>query len=95
MANKAQGEFSHAGIEKMQHFIKKPHGEVKEEKKWELVFRGHRMLKAVQDCHPAMVSEYQADSCLSCPYGTAQNPHTRWRDEGLGAPTPSVSNGSG
>jgi len=38
--------------------------------------------------HPAMLREIQTDGCLPCQHGIAQNPQTRWRCKGTGAPPP-------
>jgi len=46
MVKMAKGGFSHAAIEETQHLIKKPHPEVREEKKRGVEFPGHRKVKA-------------------------------------------------
>jgi len=38
--------------------------------------------------HPATLRENQTDGCLPCQNGTAQNPQTRLRRKGTGAPPP-------
>jgi len=84
----ARGGFSRAAIEKTQQLIKKPHAKVREEKKWGVEFPTRNKVKAAIERHPAMVRENQKDGCLPCHNGTAQNPQTRWRRKGKGAPPP-------
>jgi len=49
-------------------------------------FPGYKYVKAAMERHPAMLWENQTDGCLPCQNGTAQNPQTRWRCKGTGAP---------
>jgi len=88
MAQMAKGGFSRAAIEDTQQLIKKPRAEVREEKKQGVEFPGHRKVKAAIERHPAIVYENQTDGCLPCQNGTAKNPRTRWRREGMGTPPP-------
>jgi len=88
MANMAKEGFSRSAIEGMQHLIKKPRGEVREEKKWSVEFPGHNKVKAAIERHPAMVCKNQMDGCLSCQNGTAKYPQTCWKCNGKGAPPP-------
>jgi len=88
MAKMAKEGFSRAAIETTQHLIKKPHAEVREEKKWGVVFPRHDKVKAAIEIHPAMVRENQTDSCLPRQNGTAKNFQTCWRRNGMGAPPP-------
>ena len=46
MAKMAKGGISHAAIEETQQLIKKPHAEVREEKKRGVEFPGHNKVKA-------------------------------------------------
>jgi len=88
MAKMAKWGFSSAAIEETQQLIKKPRAEVREAKKRGVEFAGHNKLKAAIERHPAMVRENQTDGCLPCPNSTANNPQTRWRSKGQGAPPP-------
>ena len=77
-----------AAIEETQFLIKTPHAEVREEKQWGVEFPGHTNVNTAMERHPAMLQENQTDCCLRCQNGTAQNPLTRWRCKGMGAPPP-------
>jgi len=88
MAKMAKGGFSHAAIEETQYLIKKPRAEVREEMNWGVQCPGHKYVKAAMERHPAMLRENQMDGCLPSQNGTAQNPQTRWRCKGTGAPPP-------
>jgi len=88
MAKMAKGGFSRAAIEEMQQLIKKPHAEVREEKKRGVEFPGHNKVKAAIERHQAMVQENQTDGCLPCQNGTAKNRMTCWRRKRKGAPPP-------
>jgi len=86
MAKMAKGGFSRATIEETQFLIKKPQAEVREEKKRGVEFPGQQHVKAAMERHPAMLWENQMDGCLPGQNDTAQNPQTRWRRKGTGAP---------
>jgi len=88
MATMAKGGFSCAAIEEKQQLIKKPHAEVREEKKWGVEVPAHNMVKAAIERHPAMVRENQTDGCLPCENSAAKNPETCWRCKVKGAPPP-------
>ena len=88
MAKMAKGGFSRASIEGTQFLIKKPPAEVREEKKQGVECPEYKYVKAAMERHPAMLWENQTDGCLPCQNGTAQNPQTRWRRKGTGAPPP-------
>ena len=55
MAKMAKGRFSCATVEETQYLIKKPHAEVREEKKRGVEFPGHKQVKAAIERHPAML----------------------------------------
>jgi len=59
MAKMAQGGFSRAAVEETQYLIKKPHAEVREEKKVGVEFPGHNKVKAAIARHPAMLRQNQ------------------------------------
>jgi len=88
MAKMATGGLLRVAIEEMQILIKKHWAEVWEEKKLGVEFPGHENVKAAMERHLAMLWENQTDSCHLCQNGTAQNPQTRWRCKGMGAPPP-------
>ena len=88
MAKMAKGGFARAAIAETQFLIKKPPPEVREEKKRGVEFPGHTDVKAAMERHLDMIWENRTDGCLPCPNGTAQNPATRWRRKGMGAPPP-------
>jgi len=88
MAKLGKGGFSHTAIEEMQFLIKKPWAEVREEKMRGVEFPVCKMVRAAMERHPAMLRDNQMDGCLPCHNGTAQNPQTRWRRRGMGAPPP-------
>jgi len=86
MAKMAKEGFSRAAIEKTKHLIKKPRGEVRAEKKWDVELPGHTKVKAAIQRHLAMLCQNQTSCHLPCQNGTAQNPHTCWRRKGTGVP---------
>jgi len=88
MARMAKGGFCRAAIDETQFLIKTPRSEVREEKTRGFEFPGGINVKAAMERIPAMLQENQMDSCLPCQIGTAQNPQTRWRRIGRGAPQP-------
>jgi len=88
MGKMAKKGFSRAAIKKTKYLIKKPHAEVREEKKRGVEFPGHNKVKAAIQRHPAMLRQNQMSGCLPCQNGTAKNPQTRWRRKGTGAPPP-------
>ena len=88
MAKMAKGWFSRTAIEGTQQLIRKPHAEVREEKKRGVEFPGRNKVQAAIERHPAMVRENQMDGCLPCQNGTANNAQTRWRRKGKGTPPP-------
>jgi len=88
MAKMAKGGFSRAAIEEKQFLIKQPRAKVQEEKNWGVEFPGHKDVKAALERHRAMLRDNLTDGCLPCQNGTEQNPQTRWRRKGTGAPPP-------
>jgi len=88
MAKMAKGGFSRDTIEETQQENKKSRTEVREEKKWGILFPRNNKLKAAIESHPAMVRENQPDGCLPCQNGTVINPQTCWRGKGTGEPQP-------
>jgi len=88
MEKMAKGGFSRAAIEERQFLINKPHAGVREEKKRGVEIPRHTNGKAAMEWHPAMLQKDQTDGSLPCQNGTAQNPQTRWRHKGTGAPRP-------
>ena len=88
IAKMAKGGLSHTAIEETQFLIKKPWAEASQEKRWGVEFPRHDNVKAAIERHPAMVRDNQLDGCLPFQNGTAQNPPTRWRRKGTGAPSP-------
>ena len=79
MAKMAKECFSRAAIEETKYLIKKPHAEVREEKKRGVEFPGHTKVKAAIQRHPAMLRHNQTTGCLPCQNGTVKNPQTCWR----------------
>jgi len=57
MAIIAKGWFSDTAIEETPHMIKKPCTKVRDERKWGVVFPGHREVKAVIERHLAILRE--------------------------------------
>jgi len=88
MANMANGGFSRAAIEEMQHLMKKPHAEAPEEKKRGIEFPGIEMVNTATARYPAILCQNQTDGCLPCQNGTAKNPQTRWRRNGTDSSPP-------
>jgi len=88
MAKMAKEGFSRATIEEMEHLIKKPCGEFRAEKKWDVELPGQSKVRAAIQRHPAMLRQNQTSGCLPCQNGTAKNPHTRWSRKGTGASPP-------
>jgi hypothetical protein len=86
--NMAKEGFSRAAFDETEHLIKKPCAEVREEKKWGVEFPGNIQVKAVIGRHRAMHCHNQTSGCLPCQNNTTQNPQTRWRRKGTGAPPP-------
>jgi len=86
MAKMGNVGFSRAAIKETRFKIKKPQAEVREEMKWGVDFPRHNNVKAARETHPAMLRENQMDGCLPWQYGTAQNPQSHWRRNGMGAP---------
>jgi len=84
----AKGGSSHTAMEETQILMKKPRAEVWEDMMRWVLFPRNITVKAAMERHPAMPRENQSDGCLPCQYVTAQNPQTRWRRKGTGAPTP-------
>jgi len=73
MAKMAKEGFSRAAIEETKYLIKKPHAEVREEKKQGVEFPGHDKVKAAIQRHPAMLRQNQTSGCLPCQHRTAKN----------------------
>ena len=71
MARMAKGWFWRAAIEEIQYPIKKPHTEVREEKKSGVEFPCHKTVKAAIERHPAMLHHSHTPGCLPCPLGIA------------------------
>jgi len=88
MAKMAKGWFLRAAIEETQYLINKPRTEVREEKKQDVEFAGHKKVKAAIERHPAMLHQNHMPGCLLCPNGTGKNPQTRSRCKATGAPLP-------
>jgi len=88
MATMAKGGFSRTAIVETQQLTKKPRVEVREENKRDVEFRGHNLVKAAIERHPAMFRENQTDGYLHCQNGTTKNPQTCWSRKGKGAPPP-------
>jgi len=88
MAKMAKGGFSRATIEETEFLVKKPWAAVREEKEPGVAFRGHNDVNAVMERHPAMPQGHLTDGCLCFQNGSAQNPQTRCRRKGTGAPQP-------
>jgi len=88
MAKMAEGGFSCSMIEGTQYLIKQPGAKGWWEKKQAVEFPWHNDVKPAMERHPAMFGENQSDGCLRCQHGTVQNPQTRWRWKGTGAPPP-------
>jgi len=88
IAKMAKGGFSRTAIEEMQFLINTLWAKVWLEMKLGVEFPGHRNVKAAMERHSAMLRENQTDGCLPCQNATAQNPQTRWRRKGMGAPPP-------
>jgi len=91
MAKMPKQGFSRAAIEETKYGIKQPRAKVREEKKWGVEIPGHNKVKAAIQRHPAMLRQNQSSGCLPCQNGTANNPQTRWRPKGTGAPPPARS----
>jgi len=87
-AKMAKEGFSHAAIEETKYLIRKPHAEVREEKKWGVEFPAHKQVKAAIQRHPALLLQNQTAGCLACQNRTAENPQTRSRRKGTGATPP-------
>ena len=79
-----------SAIQQTKYLIKKQHAEVREEKKRGVEFPGHDKVKAAIQRHRSMLHQNQTSGCLSCQNGTANNPQTRWRRQGTGAPPPAL-----
>jgi len=72
IAKMAKGRFLRGAIEEMHYLIKKPHAEVREEKKWGVEFPVHKKVKSAIDRHPAMLCQNHTPRCLPCQNGTAK-----------------------
>jgi len=57
MAKMDKEEFSYAAIEETKYLIKKPHAEVREEKKWGVEFPCHRKVRAAMQRLPAILHQ--------------------------------------
>jgi len=88
MAKMTTGGFSRAAAEETEQLIKKPRGEVRDEKTRGVEFPGHKSVKATMEWHLAMVYKNLIAGCLPCQNGTAENLQTRWRRKGTAAPLP-------
>jgi hypothetical protein len=89
MVKLAKDGFSRTAMEETKYLIKKPHTEVREEKKRSVEFPGHKQVKPGIQRHPAILRYNQTSGCIPCQTGIANNPQTRWRRKGIGASTPS------
>jgi hypothetical protein len=87
-AKMAKEGFLRATTEETKYLIKKPHTEVRKEKKRGIEFPGHNKVKAAIQRHTEMLHHNLTSGCLSCHNGTAKNPQTRWRGKGTSAPPP-------
>jgi len=88
MAKMPRGGYLHTTTEGTEYLIKTARADVREEKTLGVEFSGHNTVQAAMERHLAMLRQNQPDSCLPCPNGTAQNPHTHWKHRGTGAPPP-------
>jgi len=88
MSKIANGGFWGTAIEEMQYLMKKPPAEVQEEKKWGVVFAGHKTVEAAIERYPVIHHQNHMESCLSWLNGTARILQRRWRRNGEGAPPP-------
>jgi len=88
MAKMGKEGFSRAAIEEIKYLMKKPHAEVREEKKRGVEFAAHKKVKPTIQRHLAMLHHNQTSGCLPCQNGTAKNLQTHWRHKGPGAPAP-------
>jgi hypothetical protein len=86
MAKLANGEFSHAAIEEMKHWIKIRCTEPPVLIMQGVEFLGQRIVKAAMEGNPTMVSESQTQGCLPRQNGATLNLQTCWRGNGTGAP---------
>jgi hypothetical protein len=83
-----KGGFSRATIDDTHQVFKNPRADVREEKKRQVEFPGHKKVMAVIERHPAIIRENQKDSCRLFQIGTAKNLQSRWRRKSMGAPPP-------
>jgi hypothetical protein len=83
MAKMAKEGLSLATIEEMKYMIKTPRIDAQEQKKGEVVFRGHTTVKDAIERHLAILCHNQVSSCHPCQSRTAMNPQTRCRQTGI------------
>jgi len=88
MAQMAKGGFSLTAKVETQYLIKKPCTKVREEKKWQVEFPGHRKVNAAIERYPAMLCQNQTDGSLPSQNGTGKTLQTCWRCNGPGSPPP-------
>jgi len=88
MGKTAKDGISRTTIEEMNHPIKKPRADVREEKKWGVESPGYKKVKAAIERHLGMLRHNKTSGYLPCQNGTGKNPHTRWRCKETGAPPP-------
>ena len=88
MAKMAAEKFLCTTIKEMQYLMKKPHAEVREEKKRRVDSSGHNHVKAAMERHLALLREKQMDGFLPGQYGTAHNRQARWKCKGTSEPPP-------
>ena len=88
MAKMAKGGYLRAAIQETHELIKKPHAEVREEKKRGVEIPGHQKVKAAIERYPAIVYKNHTDGCFTWQNATGKHRWTRWRHKGTGAPPP-------
>jgi len=88
MAKMAKESFSRPAIVETKYHIKQPRPEVREEKKRDDEFPGHKRVKAAIQRHRAMLHQIKTSGCHPCQNGTGMNPQRRCRRKGTGAHSP-------
>ena len=76
MAKMDEEGFSRAANGDTQRLMQKPHAEVREEKKWGVVFRKHNKAQAEIKRHTAMVVENRTEGCRPFHIRAAKYPQT-------------------
>lgn len=88
IAKMAKVGFRHTARKEMQYMIRKPRTEVREERKLSVEISVPKIVKAVMECHLAMLCASYMDRFLPCQHGTTKTLQTHWRQAGTGASTP-------